>query len=82
MLSAHVEWSRRLFALMPDGGVWGVPRSGLLFRKDGDTLVLIGSMPWEDGMPMTEDELTKQQDAEYADIQRHFEAAGVMVTRP
>jgi hypothetical protein len=81
MDSAHVEWSRQHFELMADGGMWGVPRSGLMFRKEGDKLVLTTLMPWQEGMPITAKELQEQQDNEYEDIKRHFEAAGVTVTR-
>jgi|LakMenEpi03Aug12_release.lakeMendotaPanAssembly.Ray.scaffolds.fasta_scaffold1237927_3 hypothetical protein len=31
----HVlEWCQRLVAAIKDGGVWGIPRSGLIFRID------------------------------------------------
>jgi hypothetical protein len=81
MDKAHIEWSRSLFGHIADGGVWGVPRSGLLFKREGFTLKLIGIMPWEEGMPISAEELEAQQTIEYEDIKRHFEAAGVMVTK-
>ena len=58
---AHVEWSRRQFAMMKDQGVWGIPRSGLIFQRQGDELVLINRMPHEEGMPVTPEQLTEQQ---------------------
>lgn len=29
-----LEWCRQLVRTMRDGGVWGIPRSGLVFRID------------------------------------------------
>jgi hypothetical protein len=78
---AHIEWSRRHFDMLADGGWWGVPRSGLVFFRRGDMLVLEVCMPWQEGMSITEDELRKQQQSEYDGIKEHFEAAGVKVVR-
>lgn len=78
---AHIDWSRQHFDMLAEGAVWGVPRSGLVFQKRDGALVLIESMPWMDGMPITEEELTEQQESEYQSIKRHFEAAGITVTR-
>ena len=75
----HVAWCRTTFDMIKDGGSWGVPRSGLMFQRQGDTLMLLGVMPHEDGMPISAAELTDQQDAEYRAIRRHFEAAGIKV---
>ena len=77
----HVEWCRTTFAMLKDGGVWGVPRSGLLFTKRGDTLVLSDEMPHEATMPISVDELREQQSEEFESIRRHFEAAGITVIR-
>ena len=76
---AHVEWSRRQFAMMKDQGVWGVPRSGLIFQRQGDELVLILRMPHEEGMPVTPEQLVEQQQADFDVVKAHFEAAGVTV---
>lgn len=77
----HVAWCRLTFDLIADGGSWGVPRSGLTFQRRGDTLILIGVMPREDGVPRGINTLTDQQEAEYRAIRRHFEAAGIKVFR-
>ena len=78
---AHVEWSRRQFAMMKDQGVWGVPRSGLIFQRQGEELVLINRMPHEEGMPVTPEQLTEQQESDVAVITAHFGAAGIVVRR-
>ena len=77
----HIDWSRQHFEMLAEGAVWAVPRSGLVFQKQDGRLVLTMTMPWMVGMPITEDELTKQQDSEYQEIVCHFEAAGIKVIR-
>lgn len=32
--STHDEWCHSLLSSIKDGGVWGIPRSGLVFRVD------------------------------------------------
>lgn len=75
----HVAWCRWLFDQIVDGGVWGVPRSGLLFRKEGDAIVLDELMPHDLQMPLTDGELLDYQREDFLSIRRHFEAAGITV---
>lgn len=85
----HIAWSRQRFDLMTDGGIWSVPRSGLIFTRRADQLVLTQRMPWSpelaqaaaDGLdvPADADALTAYQDADYEIIREHFEAAGISV---
>ena len=75
----HVEWSRRHFNMMKDGGTWGVPRSGLIYVKRGNRLVLQARMPYDPAMPITEKMLDMQQHADIEIIKRHFGAAGIVV---
>jgi hypothetical protein len=77
----HIAWSKDHFELMAQGGIWAVPRSGLVFTKILDGLVLTAVMPHEPEMPVSEAELHEYQDADYAVIKEHFEAAGVPVSR-
>jgi len=77
----HIEWSRRHFATMKDGGVWGVPRSGLVFQRQGAALVLIEQMPWIEDMPLTKAQLAEQQQGDFDVIQKYFGAAGITVLR-
>jgi len=46
----HTAWCRALFDRLPDDGVWAIPRSGLVFRKNqkNKTLVLVGTFPHQD----------------------------------
>lgn len=78
-----IEWSRRHFALIKDGGMWAVPRSGLIFRRQGDRLVLTESMPWEPAMreTITPAQLAEQQADEFNGIREAFGAAGIEVVR-
>lgn len=76
---AHVEWSRRQFAMMKDRGVWGVPRSGLIFQRQGAELVLINLMPHTEELPVTPEQLAETQQSDIAVITAHFGAAGIVV---
>lgn len=77
----HVPWCKVTFASLVEGGVWGVPRSGLIFRKEGGALVLAQEMPYDEAMPITPEQLREQQDAEFEQIREHFAAAGIEVRR-
>lgn len=74
-----IAWSKRQFEMLKDQGVWGVPRSGLMFQRRGEELWLLCRMPWVDEMPCTAAQLQEQQDGEYQSIKRHMEAAGITV---
>jgi len=81
--ASHVEWSRNMFHVLAIGGVWGVPRSGLIFTRTGeDTLTLTGVMPHEEGMPITCGELFAQQAADIEQITKYMEMAGITVIVP
>jgi hypothetical protein len=75
----NVIWSKNHFRIMANGGTWGVPRSGLLWQKHGDELVLLARMPWVREMPITAEQLQQQQDADIESISEHMRAAGVKV---
>jgi len=79
MTPSNVEWSRRQFAMMKDGGIWGIPRSGMIFQRQGDELVLINRMPHMEEMPVTPAQLDQQQQADFDVVKAHFEAAGIPV---
>jgi hypothetical protein len=76
---AHVQWSRNLFAGLSDGGVWAVPRCGLLFTKRGNELHLTARMPHDPKMPISASELCENQDSTFGDVKAHFGAAGIAV---
>ena len=51
MTLSYEQWCRSQWELMNDGGVWGIPRSGLVFKKDneGKRLLLVNQMPHDGG---------------------------------
>jgi hypothetical protein len=74
--------------MLAQGGVWGVPRSGLIFQRRGDTLVNTMRMPFMPEMadpskdcPHTAAELEVYQEEEFQDTVEHFKAAGITVTK-
>jgi hypothetical protein len=70
-----------MFNVLAIGGIWGVPRSGLIFTRTGeDTLALTQVMPWEEGMPIPREELLAQQDGDYREIKKYMELAGITVS--
>ena len=87
-----IQWNKRTFALLRDGAIWGVPRSGLMFKKAGDHLELHDVMPYLPEMkesfdngadvPATANELIAYQRSDYVTIQAKFNAAGIHVTDP
>jgi len=81
MRQDHIQWCRELFDSLNDGGMWGLPECGLVFRKIGAELVLIERMPHFDTMSITADQLRQFQESEYENNRQHFEAAGIKVRR-
>ena len=75
----HTAWCKNLFAMLLNGGSWGVPRSGLIFTKRGDALVLTSCMPHDPNMPMTPAELEDYQRVDYNVIKREFAKADIDV---
>lgn len=76
-----VLWSKKFFSTMADGAIWGVPRSGLIFTKKGDCLVLKDRMPFDPSMPCMKDDFVSFQEDDYLTIKAHFEAAGIKVEK-
>ena len=37
----HVRWTKNVLDLLTIGGVWGIPRSGLVVTKTGDSSISI-----------------------------------------
>lgn len=81
MMPEHVAWSAALFSKLADQGVWGVPRSGLVFQRQGHALVLIDRLRWNEDMPGTATDLTEVQQLDFDAIKAHFEASGIEVRR-
>jgi hypothetical protein len=76
----HIEWCRNHFRIMSEGGSWGMPRSGLIFVKRGNALVLVARMPHDPAMPITPEQLREQQDSDIEGTKLYFGAAGITVT--
>lgn len=76
---AHVEWCRKMFAKMRDKAIWGIPRNGLLFERQGNELVLIGRQPYHPGMGGSERRWLQYQESQLEETREHFAAAGVTV---
>jgi hypothetical protein len=73
-----VEWSRQHFHMLAIDGVWGVPRSGLIFTRTGeDTLALTSVMPHDPAMPLTPRQLFTQQANDFQAIQGYMKKAGI-----
>jgi len=73
-----VEWSRSMFNALRIGGVWGVPRSGLVFTRTGETrLALTEVMPHDPAMPITPRQLFTEQAGDFRAIQRYMKKAGI-----
>ncbi len=86
---AYTDWCRGHFGFMAEGGIWAVPRSGLIFERRDGTLVLIDRMPYSKELaeaaaegkdvPADPEELRAYQDADFLTIRLHFKEAGIMV---
>lgn len=74
-------FARGLWDMLTDGGVWGVPRSGLMYQKDeaGSRFILVARMPWFEGLSCTDVELRESQDFDHAGITTMFALIGVKV---
>jgi hypothetical protein len=79
-MNEHTEWCRRQFAMMKDGGAWGIPRAGMIFRRRGNGLVLTDRMPHDPDMSITEEQLLEAQRDEFRANKREFALAGITVT--
>ncbi len=80
MNPVHVQWCRMQVDILRIGGIWAIPRSGLVFTRTGeDELTLTERMPWMPEMQgvITVDQLAEQQQEEYNETARHMLAAGV-----
>jgi hypothetical protein len=73
------NFASQLFASLNEGGVWLLPRTALVFRKEGRTMVLQDAMPWQDGMPWSEEEWLSMQSHDLMGVTHMFAAIGVTV---
>jgi len=90
MNPSDIAWSLNQFNLLnPNGGVWMIPRSGLMFTRRDKELHLTARMPWCEEMaaahaagsdvPKNSEQLLKYQQQDFHIIASHFKAAGISV---
>ena len=72
-------FASNLWNMLADGGEWGVPRSGLLFTKRGETLALTTRMPWQQDMGGTKAEWHAYQQEDIRGIREMFDVIGILV---
>lgn len=93
MNPAEVRWSRNHFDLLALNAIWGIPRSGIVFKKVSQSeLALDSVLPWTDQMrkaalwgcdvPATAGALRRAQQLDFETISERFTAAGIKVTDP
>ena len=70
-----------LWDMLADGGVWGVPRCGLIYTKDEkqNTMRLTARAPWFSELSCTPEELREAQDADHEDIRAMFSMIAIEV---
>jgi hypothetical protein len=80
-LDQQAEWATAMWNMLRDNGIWGIPRSGLMYRKDKERarLTLYERMPWMEGMPLTREELLAEQDSDHGGLVVLFAIIGVEV---
>jgi hypothetical protein len=75
----HLVWCQSIWDGCVDGGVWMVPRSGLIFQKSAilKRMTLIERMPWTPEMGGSAEDLRLYQDADFEAIAKRFALIGV-----
>jgi hypothetical protein len=91
---SHQLWCKNQHNLIRNGGVWTVPRSGMIFTRTPKGFELTLVMPFlpemtqalerdpEKDIPKTPEELLAYQRSDFRCIQRHFKAAGLEISDP
>jgi hypothetical protein len=77
----EVWWCKQLWDRVNDGGVWVVPRTGLMFRKreESKQLVLYDRMPHHPDMEITAEQLSALQDEDVVATRERFAELGIAV---
>lgn len=93
MNAGEILWSRNHFNLLAPGAIWGLPSSGLVFRKVNQfQLELFQVMPWSKEMgqgylhgrdlPASAQDLRRVQQHTFDLVAKNFGAAGIDVIDP
>jgi len=69
-MNTNSKWCQGLFQSLNDKGRWVVPRSGLIFERRGNKLILVQSLPMED---------ENFQVLDFMAIKHEFGVAGITV---
>ena len=72
-------WYRALYDHLPEGGLWIIPRSGMVFRKQDDGFVWVGTIPCNDPLYRMAPDFAR--DAEYEAAREHFGEADIVVMK-
>ncbi|HYQ84112.1 MAG TPA: hypothetical protein VEP28_08940 [Rubrobacter sp.] len=74
-------WAANLWRSLRDGGIWGLPRSGLVYTKDeaAKRMVLTMRVPWFAGLSASPEVLREAQDHDHAGVRDMFAAIGIDV---
>ena len=73
------SWYRLLYDKVNEGGLWIIPRSGMVFRKQDDGFVWVGTIPCDDPLYHMAPDIA--QDVEYATAREHFAKADIVVMK-
>lgn len=77
---SDIDWTKRQIEMLIIGGIWGVPRSGLMIQRTGQNEVqLTAALPHQEGMDITPEQLKAFQQDDWNLIRQHIEAAGFTV---
>ena len=74
-------FASNLWAMLTDGGVWGVPRCGIVLTKNeqAKTMTVTARMPWHPEMPCTPEQLVAMRDEDIEGVTTMFASIGVIV---
>lgn len=76
-MTDHGKWCRDMHKLIAHGGLWGLPRTGLVFRKTGNVLIWVGVIPPK----LKLDDLDAAREHEFETNLKNFSNAGVPMWR-
>ena len=74
-------FAKNMWNQLNDGGIWGIPRCGLIYQKRelAKQFVLTQRMPWFEELSVSAEELRQRQDDDHEGIKTLFAAIGVEV---
>jgi hypothetical protein len=76
----HSVWCRELYDRLNDKGVWGMPRTGVVFRKDeaNNRLVWVATVPPENSYSIS---TAAAQLSDFMTVREQFQLAGIKVEK-